>query len=113
MPKKKDSFPGREYVQKNLPKAKTRLSNAAKDMKSRIQKGIKILGNAKTKEILPAAGWGLMDVLSGGKHTKHQNQKLADKVDDALGRPVRLARAKRAGIKPTSIVEKKSNKKGS
>lgn len=68
-------------------------------MKNRINEGIKVLGNAKTKDILPAAGWGLMDVLSGGKHTKHQNQKLADKVDDALGRPVRLARAKRAGLK--------------
>lgn len=86
-------FPGRATVQRNIPKAKKAVKKAARAVSA----GVSRLGNARVKEILPAAGWGLLDMASGGKHTKHQNQKLSDKVDDALGRPMRPKRAKRAG----------------
>lgn len=111
--KKADSFPGREYVQKNLPKWKKSVKKASTEIKRRVKQSYKTAKNApvgrtaKVKEILPAAAWGAMDILTGGRHGLYQNQKLNDKVGDALGKPMRPSRAKRAGIKPKRKVAKK------
>ena len=72
-------------------------SEAAGNLKAAISGGVSRLGDARLREIVPAAAWGAMDLISGGKHTTFMNQKLSDKVDDALGRPMRPARKKRAG----------------
>lgn len=117
MPKKNQEFPGRAYVQKNLPQWNKKVKESLNAARKKAADTVNALGDlpvgrtAKAREILPAAAWGLMETVSRGKHSKLQNQKLSDKVDDALGRPVRPARAKRAGLTPKGTVAQKGSKK--
>jgi hypothetical protein len=68
-------------------------------VKAAFSTGASRLADARVREIVPAATWGAMDMLTGGRHSLYQNQKLNDKVGDALGKPVRPARRKRGNTK--------------